>query len=677
MRKLIQTLFFFLLVTQICFAQWTQTTGPYGDFVNCFTRIGGDIFAAGGGVIISPDNGSTWTESSTGLEGLIITALAGSGTSLLAGTYDGGVFITTDKVANWTQTSLIHGQVNSLTVNGDDIFASTENGLYLSNDNGMSWNAINSGLTNISVYSVVISGTNLFACTYDGVFLSTNKGTSWTKTGSLNHEPGCLAISGTTLFVGTNFGVYISTDNGSIWTSGGLTETRVWSFTVNELGVFAITGGGIYRSTNNGEEWIQIYSDTVGGTVYSFNINGSTLFVGASSGIYRSTDNAKSWQQVGYKLHPNISRIVATSTQVFVSGYNPCPHCDMGPKPFAYHSYDSGNNWRSSWFVSSLITIGDILIAGAQYGNGVLLSYDDGLSWTAVNINAGLTAYNVNSLAISGTSLFAGTDDGIFLSNNNSTSWTHVGLPSTNVNCLAVNGSVVFAGTDSRIFYSSNNGTIWEAVNSGLVDTSVSSFAVVGTNVYACTRGSIILSTNNGTSWSSLKQNLPANTQVNSLVASETNLFAGTDAGVFLSGDGGNNWMPVNEGLTNLYISSVAVGGTNLFAVSGTVWRRPLSEMITTVGAEEILPKEFALEQNYPNPFNPSTKISWQLPVSGQVTLKVYNVLGREVSTLVNEYRQAGSYEVDFNASELPSGVYFYRLKAGEFTATRKMILIK
>ena len=95
------------------------------------------------------------------------------------------------------------------------------------------------------------------------------------------------------------------------------------------------------------------------------------------------------------------------------------------------------------------------------------------------------------------------------------------------------------------------------------------------------------------------------------------------------------------------------------------------------VDDEEILPTEFALEQNYPNPFNPGTKISWQSPVGSQQTIKVFDVLGNEIATLVDEYKPAGRYEVEFNASTLPSGVYFYQLKAGEYTAVKKMLLLK
>lgn len=94
-------------------------------------------------------------------------------------------------------------------------------------------------------------------------------------------------------------------------------------------------------------------------------------------------------------------------------------------------------------------------------------------------------------------------------------------------------------------------------------------------------------------------------------------------------------------------------------------------------GTDNIKPSEYSLNQNYPNPFNPSTKISWQSPVSNHQILKVFDVLGNEVVTLVNEYKPAGSYEVDWDASGLPSGVYFYQLRTENYVETKKMILLR
>jgi len=88
-------------------------------------------------------------------------------------------------------------------------------------------------------------------------------------------------------------------------------------------------------------------------------------------------------------------------------------------------------------------------------------------------------------------------------------------------------------------------------------------------------------------------------------------------------------------------------------------------------------PKEFKLEQNFPNPFNPTTKIQYQLPQDARVTLKVYDILGSEVATLVNEEQEAGYKEVQFNGNNIASGMYVYRLQAGDFISTKKMLMVK
>lgn len=100
----------------------------------------------------------------------------------------------------------------------------------------------------------------------------------------------------------------------------------------------------------------------------------------------------------------------------------------------------------------------------------------------------------------------------------------------------------------------------------------------------------------------------------------------------------------------------------------------------STTSVEEIdgmIPSSFALHQNYPNPFNPSTRITYTIPRSDFITLKVYDILGREIKTIVSEFQKAGNYSFHFDASKLSSGVYFYSLQAGDFDETKKMVLIR
>lgn len=104
--------------------------------------------------------------------------------------------------------------------------------------------------------------------------------------------------------------------------------------------------------------------------------------------------------------------------------------------------------------------------------------------------------------------------------------------------------------------------------------------------------------------------------------------------------------------------------------------RVPVPETTPVEQINEI-PGDFSLSQNYPNPFNPSTEITFTLPTGGQTALRVYNLLGQEIATLVNEYRSAGTHRATFDATSLPSGMYVYRLESGALTTSRKMMLSK
>jgi len=132
-----------------------------------------------------------------------------------------------------------------------------------------------------------------------------------------------------------------------------------------------------------------------------------------------------------------------------------------------------------------------------------------------------------------------------------------------------------------------------------------------------------------------------------------------------------------------LYIDSLFPGYFNfkleIMSNRWVYWTDSMRVTIPAVGIDNQanLPLTFKLEQNYPNPFNPTTTIKYSIPKQSYVTLKVYNILGSEIKTLVNEEKSAGNYQVKFNAANLPSGVYFYRIQAGSFNQVRKMLLIK
>jgi hypothetical protein len=145
--------------------------------------------------------------------------------------------------------------------------------------------------------------------------------------------------------------------------------------------------------------------------------------------------------------------------------------------------------------------------------------------------------------------------------------------------------------------------------------------------------------------------------------------------------DGGKNWISESS-ITSLALKSVYFIDENngwVVGVNGTVLK--MSDGSTHAEdnqpSNSVIPDHFVLFQNYPNPFNPSTSMCFHLPQSSFVTLKIYNLLGQEIETIINEQRFAGTHEINWTARGVPSGIYFYRLIAGEYVDTKKFILQK
>ena len=354
----------------------------------------------------------------------------------------------------------------------------------------------------------------------------------------------------------------------------------------------------------------------------------------------------------------------------------------------------NGNDWEQvntglmNFYVFAFAEIGTYLFAGTD--DGVSRSANNGSNWTTVN--NGLTNQFVQALVVIDAYLFVGTaGGGCFRSVNNGDFWEPVnsGFATSIVIEFTVNDAYLFAGTWDYVYRSSNFGNDWISVSNGLTDQYIQALAVNDNYLYAGNNDGVSRSTDNGDNWE--KVGLSSIT-VDAFSVIDENIFAGTETiGVFLSTNNGGIWSGVNTGLTNYSVGALAVSGTYLFAgTSGDgVWRRPLSEMITSVWetAWNDLPIEYKLGQNYPNPFNPSTKIKYSVPTSSNVVIKVFDILGNEIETLINEEKLVGNYEVEFsakggsasggNAYNLPSGVYFYRLQADNFIETKKMMVMK
>jgi len=377
---------------------------------------------------------------------------------------------------------------------------------------------------------------------------------------------------------------------------------------------------------------------------YSLAVSGETLLAGTiSGGVFRSTNNGTSWTEI-----------------------------------------NNGITIKQVW---AMAVIGNSVFAGTTNG-GIFKSVDNGNNWILSNTGIPTTTI-IRAFAQFGTKLFATTtNSGVYVSLDNGASWAqhNSGINGLVARPLLTTDTDLFVGVGARIFKYDSANSKWILASTGVPNNTVSSIAYMkaNNNLFAGISSSVnevVRSVDNGNNWNLSDNGLPK-VPVDALATVGTNLFAGNDYGVYLSSDLGASWSDVSTGMTGAsYCTFLTLGKTDLFVIyKGDVWKRPYSGMITSVKqTNNEVPSSFELAQNYPNPFNPETTISYKLQEASNVSLKVYDVIGNEIATLVNENQLAGTYnsKLSIQNYRLTSGIYFYTLRAGSFISTKKMILIK
>jgi photosystem II stability/assembly factor-like uncharacterized protein len=538
-----------------------------------------------------------------------------------------------DGLGIWTTTTTSVGPVYAIVVdpsNTDVMYTgSATSGIYKTIDGGVTWNTANTGLLNIAVLSLAISASNpqvLYAGTNygtnDGVYKSTDAGGSWTRliTGIQETQRGIQAIA----VDPTN------PDVAYIAVFDGVTDSPV----------------GLYKTTDGGNNWNAAVNGI--GAIKNFlsiaidPVNPNNVYVGTSftvttqlgpSTIYKSTDAGANWVEVNNGLPTDPTEINPVRT-ITISGDDP-------------------NVVIAGFFVNSADLLG-----------GLYVTTDGGTSWTRKWDGAPQT---VGTL-LRATAIKPG-----------STQEFYVGLDISTV-------------TDIGVWGTTDGGTTWASFNGGTMlntyqvrafafkgsaqPTLYAGAATSGAGVYEYTFEIVPVELTSFTA--DVSGN---NVTLHWSTATETN-----NSGFSIERKGTDgNWQTMgfingrgNSTITNSYSytdPNVAYGKYTyrLKQVDYDGSYKYSSEV-----SIEVLPvNTFTLSQNYPNPFNPSTNLKYSIPSDEYVTLKVFDVLGREVATLVNERQGRGEYTINFNASQLPSGIYYYSITAGSFKETRKMILAK
>jgi photosystem II stability/assembly factor-like uncharacterized protein len=408
----------------------------------------------------------------------------------------------------------------------------------------------------------------------------------------------------------------------------------------NGTGFAGSRESGIYMSTDAGNVWSQINHGLTSAVINAISIqpNGD-IFAGIEGGVFCSTDDGLIWEQTGQTLDTlSILSISTGSDNEILAGTN----------DGLYYSADAGRQWEFAGLIGKRITAviattGGEIVAGTNDSTGVWSSGDGGKSWSLRSLNSG----TVSSLAVDPNNygyVYAANLKGVYRSTDNGSNWNRVLTlsnpypPNLQVSLATNRSGYLFASGPFGVYRSTDHGSSWNLI--ALDSVWVSSLCTNSSNyVFAAVGNSIYESTDNGNTWNQLDAGLPNGTIFYPTILS----LAASSDGYILTGTYGNG----------------------------------LFRTVTSTNGVPAVPLVSSLFQNFPNPFNPVTTIRYDITQKSFVNIAVYDVLGRKVVTLVNGEKQPGSYQVDFNARGLSSGVYFYRLVAGNFVQTKKLMLVK
>lgn len=420
---------------------------------------------------------------------------------------------------------------------------------------------------------------------------------------------------------------------------------------------------------------------------------------------FNSSLYAQQWVLAGVVPYPGLtpSISVVDANTAWIAG-------GTTNSPVIFRTSNGGVNWEQvtvSGTINELCCIWASSSTSAIVGEGAKNSYarlykfaSDGSRWNVV-LSTGQNDGAFNNLIFSRTNPLVGgaLADEMYITTNGGYNWTLratgvVGVSSAQNSLMLVDETFFGFGLKngaSRVRMTMNGGNTWATKNVNLSGTYTSGFTfkddkLIGISSTSLSMPYIARTIDGGSTWTAIDIGTGLSGITIIKWVPETNV-------VYIIGENGAVKRSVNNGLTWTSMQTAGVTGLNHFdfnkvdniicgyavSSSGSVIKLQDSVLLltNTKSITSEIPSDFKLYQNYPNPFNPTTNIKYQVAKNNFVTLKVYDILGKELATLVNEYQKAGTYEIQFSNNHVSSGNYFYRIETGSFTDVKRMVLIK
>ena len=577
---------------------WVQTNGPYGgEILTIYAAPKGVLFVGteGAGIFRSTDRGNSWTPLNTGLhyepgEGFTgVTAFAQKGDTFYAGTRN-ALHASTDGGNTWHHVPNFRNpeSISGVVIIGDRIYVGTLNtGVWYSDDDGDSWLQVNDGFGPMSIRELSRIGTTLVAGAGDRVFRKTDNADELNAVYDdfVLEQIDAFAAMESLLYVGGSVrnggGLFRSNDEGNSWTRIAVKEMR---HTITALAAFGATlyagtyGSGVFRSDDKGDSWTAVNEGLTDRTVSTLLVvNEDTVFAGTSEdGIFRTMDGGTSWVAANAGLtNTSVGELAVIGKTIYA-----------GMSERLVYSVNGGDSWQpvkfpsrpNEYLFSTLSVSEGELYAGAirfaplaEGGvvGGVFRLDTENNALVQVLVNRELTG--TQCLEIVGPTFYLGTQrDGIFQWEKDSDPWaTSLGLEEHFITALSVNGESIYAGTDrGEIYRSERAGKPWKLVNStDMAGSHISGLKWIGTTLYASAWGDgVIRSVNGGDSWTPINDGL-GETAVTTMAVVGKKLYAGTySKGVFRWMEDKRWWEPVGS----LPRQIMSLAGLDSFLYAGT-----------------------------------------------------------------------------------------------------------
>ncbi len=683
----------------------------------------------------NPSSSSVTTVSSGSVTGVHIVNFSDSLSYLFFTDGTGLRFGTLDSAATFTEDTNSPISISSTVIKPAFYVSPTDKHLYIADFNSSAiiyttkdkYNAFTSSTTTSTVNTSALTATSYhwtaFAVGNDGtLFVGGNDGSAkyvaYTKDGGGTWNivsTGVSGGSGANFAIpqtGTPYMVYFSTiyaqfdsstDFGTWNTFGNAgmethpNDGEVFVDRLNDQVIYMTTDQGLGVSINGGSVIKEIDDGITAVQVNDFDMNASKTagWLASKSGIRHVTDYSTSSPIWSNAIYPNNDGSQYYSAEMIGNDTNSVYVGSVR----VYKTTDGGTNWTRVFTAESSpysfpalshvkaievnSTNNNIVLAGYYIQDmdqgGLFYTTDGDTTWNQLLLRASSTGNDVDVRDIIFTT--EGGNVVAYIGVEYDETITTVSDRGYSVYRAEWDGSSWTVRQDMDSAYTSSGSTITATINDLAVSTTGDTVYAAGVDEIS-KKAKVYYKILSGTNkWEELTVlGFPSSSEIKAFTIGVDTLYCAIDNVIYsLDLSSPTSWesaylYPVGTKINVLYYDDLLVGtGTGLYGQH--------SGVVTGIKDEKITPNSFRLNQNYPNPFNPSTKISYQLPSVSRVTLKIYDILGREVVTLINKEQTAGNYKVNFDASRLSSGVYFYRLiatgGAGNFIETKKMILLK